>query len=281
MLLLAKPLLSTIQQTTTTYLADHGLIWKKVVIFLWSDDVASRVYVQSKQKYGQKLWLQVEVIQRVDIQYDEAVALIHHHNQDPTTIGMIIQLPLAEQLRPYQADLLTMVDVHKDIDGLWWVGVGRSLVGQWDFLPATPKSAVGILDHYGYGNVSGKIILVIGQSVLFGRPFALEMIKRGATVICGNSRSPVGFLQSTAQTADIIVSATGRRHLIDRSRHSSDWSEKVLIDVGYGIQDGKAFWDIDWEYFVDHVAAITPVPGGVGPMTVAALFHNIIDLQTF
>lgn len=172
-----------------------------------------------------------------------------------------------------------MVDVHKDIDGLWWVGVGRSLVGQWDFLPATPKSAVTLMDAYGYGDVAWKVVLVIGQSVLFGRPFTLEMIKRWATVICGNSRSPTGYLQSCAQTADIIVSATGRRHLIDHSWHSSDWSEKVLIDVGYGIQDGKAFWDIDWEYFVDHVAAITPVPGGVGPVTVAALFHNIIDLH--
>lgn len=267
------------REETREFIQNQWLEAKKVTIFLRSEDLASSVYVKQKKKYGEEMGLQVEILHNSNISYEQAKILIEQYNWDDNCIGMIIQLPLADHLQKYQPDLLTLVDPHKDIDGLWWVWLWYSLVGKSSFLPATPKSAVALLEFYGYSELAGKVILVIGQSVLFGRPFTLEMMKRGATVITWNGRSPVWFLKNIAQHADIIVSATGVCHLIDQTWEQSDWSNKILIDVGYGIKDAKAFGDIDRQYFQDKVQAITPVPGGVGPVTVAALFHNIIGLQ--
>jgi methylenetetrahydrofolate dehydrogenase (NADP+) / methenyltetrahydrofolate cyclohydrolase len=279
MLLLAKPVVAQMREQTKEFIQTAWLIGKKVAIFLWSNDVASGVYVKQKKKYGEDIGLQVEILHDPEISYEQANILIDSYNRDSECIGMIIQLPLASHLQAYQPELLTAVLAEKDIDGLSGVGLGYSLVWKHSFLPATPKSAVSILDFYGYGDVAGKVILVIGQSVLFGRPFTLEMMKRGATVISGNARSPTGFLKTSAQEADMIVTATGVCHLIDASWYESDWSEKILIDVGYGIKDGKAYGDIDWEFFQDKVKAITPVPWGVGPVTVAALFDNVRELR--
>lgn len=269
------------REQTRDFIKTNGLIGKYVQIFLLSNYGASLVYDRQKKKYWEELWLHVNIYHNADATFNEICDQIDRCNKDADCIGIIVQLPLAKHLVQYENQIVSRVAMEKDIDGLGGKIFGLSSIGLIDFLPATPKSAIAILDFYGFWNVIGKKILIIGQSNLFGKPFLIEMIKRGATVICGNSRSPAGYLQSCAQTADIIVSATGRRHLIDRSWHQSDRSYKICIDIWYSVEDGKAYSDIDWEYFQDHVAAITPVPGGVGPVTVAALFHNIIDLQTF
>lgn len=279
MLLLAKPLVAEMRLETQTFITEKGLTGKYVQIFLLSHFEASLVYDRQKQKYGQELGLRVDIYHNAEASFQQVIAEIDRCNTDPECIGMIVQLPLEKHLVAFENQIVSRVAMEKDIDGLWGKIFGLSSIGLIDFLPATPKSAVSLLDFYGFWDVSWKKVLIIGQSNLFGKPFAMEMIKRGATIISGNSRSPAGFLKSMAQESDIIVSASGVKHLIDPSRHLSDWSEKILIDIGYSVEDGKAYSDIDWKYYEDKVLAVTPVPGWVGPVTVAALFHNVIALQ--
>jgi methylenetetrahydrofolate dehydrogenase (NADP+) / methenyltetrahydrofolate cyclohydrolase len=279
MLLLAKPVVAILRQQTKKFIETHGLVGKYVQIFLLSNFEASLVYDRQKKKYGEELGLQVHIYHNAEASIEDIYTEIDRCNSDPECIGMIVQLPLATHLIHYENKIVSRVAMEKDIDGLGGKIFGLSSIGLINFLPATPKSAVCILDFYGFWDVTGKKVLIIGQSNLFGKPFAMEMIKRGATIISGNHHSPAGFLKTMVQEADIIVSATGVKHLIDASWHISDWSDKICIDIGYSVEDGKAYSDIDWQYYKDKVKAITPVPGGVGPVTVAALFHNVIGLQ--
>ncbi|HOQ79407.1 MAG TPA: bifunctional 5,10-methylenetetrahydrofolate dehydrogenase/5,10-methenyltetrahydrofolate cyclohydrolase, partial [Candidatus Absconditabacterales bacterium] len=206
------------------------------------------------------------------------IDLIHYLNHDKDCVGIIVQLPLPEELKKYKSQILSTISPNKDIDGMGGVLNGLSSIDLIDFVPATPKAVVKILKEYDLYNIRGKIITVIGQSNLVGKPLVLEFIKQGATVFSTNSSTPVEKTKELCKMSDIIVSCTGVVHLVNDEFIRDDKSQ-ILIDVGYGHKAGKPVGDVDFESVKDRVKYITPVPGGVGPLTVACLFENIFDIQ--
>lgn len=190
---------------------------------------------------------------------------VEQANTDDACLGIVVQLPLSPQLQPHQATILTAVAPHKDLDGLGGVLFGLSATGHLTFIPATPKAVLEMLRYYSLDAVQGQTVALLGQSNLTGKPLAVELMNRGATVCSFNAESDQVLMKEVCAKSDIIISATGVVHLLDASFFSDPDAlrQKVLLDVGRGIKDGKAVGDIDREFFQDRVHAITPVPGGI------------------
>ncbi len=272
---------------------------KYLAIIYLGDNSASKTYVSKKKKFGESIWLKVEVFgqgkdaseyfsedetlqfyQKQD--YDsvpKVIEIIHYLNYDKDCIGIIVQLPLPEQFQAYQAQILSAVQANKDVDGLWGVINGWSQVWLIDFLPATPRAVVEILKYYHLDNVQAKTIAILWQSNLVGKPLSVELMKKWATIYSTNQSNDPNKVKQACKNADYIISATGKIHLIDET-YLADTHQQVLIDVGYGYKDGNPVGDIQIDKIKDKCLAYTPVPWGIWPITVACLFQNIIDLQS-
>jgi len=287
MLLLWKPVVTHLDDETRQYIQTHALHDHYVAIFLLSDDKASEVYVGLKSKKAKMLGLYADIILGKDWSREEVLEEIHRHNHDEKCVGIMIQLPVASHLKKYQMDLINAIIPEKDIDGLGAMTFGLSAFGSNDFLGATPKASLEILKYYQMDDFSWKVVTIIGRSNLIGKPLTIELIKRGATVITCNSKTDQAFLQQALATSQYIFSATGQKHLINETLLSEKiciqyqnhipLSQKILVDIGRGHDEGGAYGDIDWKYYEDKVQGVTPVPGGVGPVTVSCLFHNIVS----
>ncbi len=272
------------------------------IIFLW-DDYSSATYVKHKKAYGDSIGLPVIVFwQNHQAEYDRNQAgkfddvgiyinqkydnvwkimeLIRYLNHDDECAGIIIQLPLPEQFEPYKEQLLAAITPQKDLDWLGGVILWLSEIGLVDFVPATPKAVLYLLEQYKLDDFRGKTIAILGQSNIVGKPLAIECIKRWATVYTCNSTTPPEQIKTIAKMADYIISSTGKVHLIDDSFVRDDKTQ-IIVDVGYGHIDGKPVGDVNIETIQDKVASYTPVPGGVGPLTVACIFDNVFTLQTY
>ncbi len=270
-----------------------------IAILFFGDNEWSKVYVQRKQKYGEDIGIPVAVFGQYkkaefpiahtfdDIsiylqqQYDSILKvrdLISFLNYDKDCVGIVVQLPLPPELKEYEAEILSAIAPQKDIDGLSGVVSGLSQCGIVDFLPATPKAILTLLNHYKLDNFKGKTIAILGQSNLIGKPLALACIQRWATVYSCNIDTPQDEIKSQCQKADYIIACTGHLHLVDESYI---WANKnqIIVDVWYGHINGKAAGDVQTDNIADKVAAYSPVPGGVGPLTIASLFDNIFVLQ--
>jgi len=258
------------------------------ILFFWND-FSSATYVRHKQKYGESIGIAVKIITETQfsplVNEKESLAnwvfnLINQLNHDPLCIGIIIQLPLPEELRPHQNALLSSISPDKDIDWLWWVNTGLSSTWLIDFIPATPKAVITLLEEYNLDNLKGKKVAIIGQSNIVWKPLIMECIKRWAIVSSFNIDYTPEEIKQFTQKSDYIISCTGHVHLVDDSRTRNNWSQ-IIIDVWYGHIDGKPVWDVNIDSIADKVAAYTPVPGGIGPLTVACLFDNIFTLQKY
>lgn len=282
MLLKGKPVVAKLKNDIEKFINTHELGGKKVSFFLLSDDNGSQVYVWMKKRFAEKVWLVWEVIEQMDMDVETVLEMIEERNNDPDCLGMIVQLPLPKHLQEHQATILWAMRSDKDLDGLWWVQFGKTILGVGWFLPATPKAVIELLDFYGYWDMSGKNIAIFGQSNLVGKPLAVACMLRGAAVHSYNASSNQAWMREVFAMSDIVISATWVVHLVNDSFADTDasYASKVLVDVGRWIKDGKAVWDMDVPFFEQKVEAITPVPGGVWPVTVACLFHNIISLWT-
>ncbi len=146
---------------------------------------------------------------------------------------MIIQLPLPPKLQEYKNELLSAIAPHKDIDGLGGGLVGKSFFEMIDFIPATPKAVMSLLDYYDLGDVHGKKAAIIGQSTIVGKPLALELLKRGAQLYCFDIRNTPQEIKNFCQSADYIFSGTGHIHLVNE-QYLSGKKNQILIDIGYG-----------------------------------------------
>ncbi len=252
-----------------------------LAVVLIGDDPASRVYVRHKEKACARLGLH-HVTHRLPATTttEEALVLVRELNADPTIDGILIQLPLPPQLD--QDTVLQAVDPAKDVDGFHPENLGRLVAGQPRFIPCTPKGILRILSHYGIGT-AGKMVSVVGRSVIVGRPLALLLNLKGsvgdATVTMCHSRTP--DLGRALTNADIVVASMGVPRAL-----GPDVIPKgaVVIDVGINrIEDPaspkgtRLVGDVDSEALMGHVAALTPVPGGVGPMTIAMLMENTCE----
>lgn len=274
--LLWTPIANRMKAELTQRVRENDFANKYIAIIYTGDSSASATYVRMKQKFAREIGLDLRVFwQEHTIDTHEALMdLVVELSYDDDCIGLMPQLPLVPELRKYQMELFDSLPAYKDIDGLSGGFMGAYMTEQLDFLGATPQAVMTLLDEYGYGDLEGKKVVIVWQSNLLGKPLTLACMRRGATVMTFNSMSDQSWMKSCCLQSDIIISCTGVIHLIDESYIRPDQSQ-VVIDVGRGHIDGRPVWDMTLDTIVDKVAAYTPIPGWVGPLTIANLLMNV------
>lgn len=241
-----------------------------LAVILVGDDPASRVYVTGKEKDCAECgFLSFEHKLSADTTEAELLALIARLNEDPAVDGILVQLPLPKHLD--EEKVLNAIDPGKDVDCFHPFNVGRLVIGDPIFLPCTPAGVMEMLREYGI-SVRGKRCVVLGRSNIVGKPMSTLLLQQDGTVITCHSRTP--DLASYTREADILVSAVGRTDLV-----TADMVKEgaVVIDVAMNRNaEGKLCGDVDFAAVEPKVSYITPVPGGVGPMTRAMLMENLL-----
>ncbi len=240
-----------------------------LAVVLVGEDPASQVYVRIKERTAKKLGIET-FDHRIpeDIPQADLLALIKSLNADPKVDGILIQLPLPSGLNEQEA--LRTVALDKDVDVFHPENFGLLALKQGMLRPCTPAGVIEILKYYGV-DIEGKKVALIGRSKIVGLPLSLMMIHENATVTVCHSRT--GDIPAVTREADIVVAALGRPKFL-----TADMVKEgaVVVDVGINRVDEKLVGDCDYDALVDKVSAITPVPGGVGPMTVAMLMANTV-----
>jgi len=248
----------------------------KLVIVQVGNDPASDSYIRKKLDSCSSIGMRNEHHQfRDNVTQSEIFAEIKALNNDPDVTGYIIQLPLPDHLQKVQPQLFREIDPYKDIDGFTAYNIGKMFLStEFEHLPpATPAGVIAMLDFYGLP-IRKKHAVVVGHSNIVGKPLALMLLNRGATVtVC--HEDTVDLAQHTRQ-ADILVTAVGKPGLITADMVKKD---VVAIDIGITQTMSGLRGDIDFETVKDIASAITPVPGGVGPMTVASLLKNCVTAK--
>jgi methylenetetrahydrofolate dehydrogenase (NADP+)/methenyltetrahydrofolate cyclohydrolase len=239
---------------------------------LVGDDPASASYVRSKTKACQDAGIYSrQLTPPGDIPQTDLLAIIRELDGDPAIHGILVQLPLPSHID--ERIILEAVDPAKDVDGFTFGSIGRLVENQARFVPCTPAGIIELLDREGV-EVRGKHAVVVGRSEIVGKPVAFLLLHRHATVTICHSRT--ADLGAETRRADILVAAVGRPRLITGAMIKPG---AVVIDVGINRIEGKLVGDVDFDSAVQVATAISPVPGGVGPMTVAMLLKN--TLQAF
>lgn len=274
--LFGTPIADRMKTELTQRVRENDFANKYIAIIYTGDNPASATYVRMKTKFANEIWLQLKVFgQDPKIEtYEQLMDRVVELSYDDDCLGVMPQLPLAPELRQYQMELFDVLPPYKDIDGLSSGFMGQYLTEQIDFLGATPQAVMTLLDEYNYGDLQGKKVSVIWQSNLLGKPLTLACIRRGATVMTFNSHSDRDWMRQCCLQSDIIISCTGVVHLIDETFVRDDQSQ-VVIDVGRWNKDGKAVGDVTLDTIIDKVAAYTPIPWWVWPLTIANLMMNV------
>lgn len=241
-----------------------------LAVVLVGDDPASAVYVRNKSKACAEVGIYSEVYRLPEeTGREQLLGLIEQLNQSPLIHGILVQLPLPKHLD--QEEVIMAIDPAKDVDAFHPVNVGKIMIGNYDFLPCTPAGVMELLHRSGI-EVSGKECVVIGRSNIVGKPQAMLLLHENATVTVCHSKTR--DLPSVCRRADILVSAVGKAKFVtaDMVRNGA-----VVIDVGMNRdENGKLCGDVDFEPVSEKASYITPVPGGVGPMTITMLLKNTI-----
>lgn len=241
-----------------------------LAVVIVGDDPASRVYVNNKKKacelvgfHSEEYALPVETTQ------EELLSLVKKLNEKKDINGILVQLPLPKHLD--DKAVIEAINPLKDVDAFHAVNVGKIMLGEYDFLPCTPAGVMEMLHYYNI-EVSGKNCVVIGRSNIVGKPMAMLLLHENGTVTICHSRTK--NLAEICSKADILVAAVGRPKFV-----TADMVKEgaVVIDVGMDRdENGKLCGDVDFENVKDKCSYITPVPGGVGPMTIATLMKNTV-----
>lgn len=243
----------------------------KLVVVLVGDNSASQVYVRNKHKSCGEVGIESEVITMPEqTTQQEMLEVVERLNQDETVDGILVQLPLPKQID--EKTVLRSILPEKDVDGFHPVNVGLLSIGDECFAPATPSGIIAMFQEYGI-NIAGKNCVVIGRSNIVGKPMAALLLKNNATVSICHSKTE--DLASYTRRADVVIVATGRRHTL-----TADMVKEgaVVVDVGMNRNEqGKLCGDVDYEEVKEKASFITPVPGGVGPMTITELLENTIQ----
>ena len=236
---------------------------------LVGDDPASAVYVRNKNKICGELGFQsFEKKLSVDTSEEKLLQLVGDLNSNKDIHGILVQLPLPDQIDSEK--ILEAIDPKKDVDGFHPVNVGKLLVGNALLTPCTPTGIIELLDRYDI-EISGKHAVIIGRSNIVGKPVSMLLLQRNATITICHSRTQ--NLEEVTRSADILVAAVGRAKFVTEEMVSEG---TVVIDVGINRVDGKLTGDVDFEPVSKKASHITPVPGGVGPMTIALLMGNTL-----
>ena len=281
-LLLGKEVSSSLTQelsSTISNLKDFNII-PKLAAILVGENPASQIYVNSKAKFFRNNNCDSQTFRfDLEVSEEEVLECIQSLNQDNLIHGILVQLPLPKQFN--NEKILSAISAKKDVDGFHPYNVGKLFSGNPGFIPCTPHGIIKILDYYNI-ETSGKDCVVIGRSNIVGKPiFALlsqKFEKGNATVSMCHSRTK--NLKSYTRNADIVVSAIGVPHFINEDMIKEG---AVVIDVGINRVDDSStkkgyriVGDVDLDSMIDKVSHITPVPGGVGPMTIAMLLYNTV-----
>ena len=240
-----------------------------LAVILVGSDPASQVYVANKKKACEQLGIiSKEYLLPETTTQDELLKLIKQLNADPTINGILCQLPLPKGLD--EKVVIETIDPNKDVDAFHPVNVGRIMIGDYDFLPCTPAGVMEMLKYYNI-DISGKECVIIGRSNIVGKPMSMLLLHQNGTVTIAHSRTT--NLAEVTKKADILVAAVGRANFV-----TADMVKEgaVVIDVGINRIDGKLYGDVDFDNVSKIASYITPVPGGVGPMTIATLMQNTL-----
>ncbi|WP_127594206.1 bifunctional methylenetetrahydrofolate dehydrogenase/methenyltetrahydrofolate cyclohydrolase FolD [Paenibacillus lautus] len=241
-----------------------------LAVVLVGDDPASHVYVRNKEKACQDLGFYSEVHRlSAESSQEEVLALVDKLNAQESIHGILVQLPLPKHI--HEKAVIDAIAVEKDVDGFHPVNVGNLVIGDDSLLPCTPAGVIEMIKRTGI-EIAGKHAVVIGRSNIVGKPVSLLLQRENATVTMCHSRT--GNMDEIARQADILVVAIGRANMIDASYVKPG---AVVIDVGMNrLENGKLAGDVDFESVKEVSGPITPVPGGVGPMTITMLMQNTL-----
>jgi len=243
-----------------------------LAVVLVGDDHASAVYVRTKNKTCKNLGFQsFENILPANTSESTLLGLIDELNKDERVSGILVQLPLPSHISSYK--ILEAINPQKDVDGFHLENIGRLVTGNATFKPCTPEGIIQLLDHYKV-DVEGKNAVVLGRSNIVGKPISLLLLERNATVTICHSRTK--NLSAITKSADILIAAIGKPNFVTDDMVKDD---VVIIDVGINRVNDKLIGDVDYQSVSKKASLITPVPGGVGPMTIAVLMAN--TLQAF
>ena len=241
-----------------------------LAVILVGDDPASAVYVRNKQKACDDVGIHSRTFSfAADVEQKELEILINELNKNAQYNGILVQMPLPKPLN--SRALLNMIDPDKDVDGLLPSNIGKLVIGEEALYPCTPLGIMVLLQRYSLP-VSGAHAVIVGRSNLVGKPLALMMLAANATVTVCHTKTK--DLADIVRQADILVAAAGRRGII-----KGEWIKQgaVVIDVGTNrAENGKLTGDVEFEQAEKRASFITPVPGGVGPMTIAMLMKNTL-----
>lgn len=242
-----------------------------LAVIIVGDNPASRVYVNHKKKDCAELGIiSEEFAMKANTTEEELLCLIDTLNKRDDIHGILVQLPLPKQID--ESKVIKAIAPHKDVDAFHPENVGRIMTGDFDFLPCTPAGVMRMIEETGI-DLTGKNCVVIGRSNIVGKPQAMLLLHKNATVTICHSKTV--NLKEICQGADVIVAAVGRPKMIDGSYIKEG---AIVIDVGINrMDDGKLCGDVDFESAKEKASYITPVPGGVGPMTRATLMCNTVN----
>ena len=276
---MAAAISARIADETAALKAGHGIVPGLAVVIV-GEDAASQVYVRNKQRTAEGCGFHsIKHALPADVSEEELLALIDSLNTDAAIHGILVQLPLPGHLD--ETRITQAISPAKDVDGFHYINIGKLTAGATAdaFVPCTPAGCMLMVEEHLGADLSGKTAVVIGRSNIVGKPMAALLLAANATVTVCHSRTP--DLPAVASGADILVAAVGRPNMVKQ-----DWIKPgaIVIDVGINrvdVDDGgekrsKLTGDVDYDGAAEVAAAITPVPGGVGPMTITMLMSNTL-----
>lgn len=251
-------------------LQNEGKRIPKLVVILVGNNQASQVYVRNKEKACAYVGMLSEIM-RLDesVLEDELIQVIERLNHDETVDGILVQLPLPQHI--HEEKILDLIDSKKDVDGFHPINVAKLFLGQDGLVPCTPQGMMVLLDEIHY-DLTGKEVVVVGRSNIVGKPVSLLCLQRNATVTIAHSRTE--NLKEVCQRADVLIAAIGQAKFFTKDYVKPG---AVVLDVGMDRDENdKLCGDVDYQDVKDIVSYITPVPGGIGPMTIAMLLENTL-----
>lgn len=245
-------------------------IFPKLAVIMVGEDKASKVYVRNKSKACEEIGVEYEeFLLKDDTKMEDLLNLIEELNNRPDINGILLQSPIPKHLDINKA--FNKIDYRKDVDGFNPVNVGKLVIGEDCFISCTPFGVMKMLEEYGI-EIEGKNAVVVGRSNIVGKPLAQCLLKKNATVTICHSRTR--NIHEITNNADILVAALGKPKYIKENMVKEG---AVVIDIGINRgDDGKLVGDVDFENVSKKASYITPVPGGVGPMTIAMLMNNVV-----
>lgn len=286
--LVSSSMRETIKNQVENYKSKYNSVPGLAVVVV-GNNPASAVYVRNKHKACAEVGINsIQIELPETISENALIDKIRCLNTDPDVHGILVQLPLPKHID--EKKILNVINPIKDVDAFHPENVGRIMIGNYDFLPCTPAGVMALLDYYNI-DIAGQRVLIIGRSNIVGKPMMHLMLERNATVMVAHSKTRTDDLWRMFAKADIVISATGVRNIIDEDdawqyfkdyRHDfyKDFrvkNDRVIIDVGINRdENGKLCGDFAEDFKAKYSSYYTPVPGGVGPMTITMLLKNTL-----